>query len=79
MSEINLIQYLKRLAPIFVLIFIAVIILGMVFHTSILQIFSSIIVSIILIFSALLFRSVGKNRKNPGDTIDTTRSNDKIG
>jgi L-asparagine transporter-like permease len=72
-------QFLKRWAPIFVLVFIIVVILGMIFHSSIQQLFSSIIVSIILIISALLFRSVGKDRKNHGDNFDTTRSNDKIG
>ena len=72
-------QFLKRWAPIFVLVFIIVVILGLIFHSSIQQFFSSIIVSIILIISALLFRSVGKDRKNRGDDFGTTRSNDKIG
>ena len=79
MLKINMMQFLKRWAPIFVLVFIIVVILGMIFHSSIQQLFSSIIVSIILIISALLFRSVGKDRKNHGDDFDTTRSNDKIG
>jgi L-asparagine transporter-like permease len=79
MLKINMIQFLKRWAPIFIIVFIIVVILGMIFHSSFPQIFSSVIVSIILIFSALLFRSVGKDRKNQGDDFDITSSNDKIG
>jgi undecaprenyl pyrophosphate phosphatase UppP len=78
MLKINVIQFLKRWVPIFVLVFIIVMVLGIIFHSSIQQLFSSIIVSIVLIFSALLFRSVGRDRKNHGDNFDTARSNDKI-
>jgi len=78
MLKINLKQLLKKWIPVFVLVSIVVVILGMIFHSSIQQLFSSIIVSIILIFSALLFRSVGRDRKNQGDTFDSMRSNDKI-
>ena len=79
MLKINLKQLLKKWIPVFVLVSIVVVILGMIFHSSIPQLFSSVIVSVILIFSALLFRSVGKDRKNQGDDFDFTSSNDKIG
>jgi len=74
-----MIQFLKKWAPIFIIVFIIVVILGMIFHSSIPQLFSSVIVSIILIFSAFLFRSVGKDRKSQGDEFDFANSNDKIG
>jgi len=74
-----MIQFLKKWAPIFIIVFIIVVILGMIFHSSIPQLFSSVIVSIILIFSAFLFRSVGKDRKNQVDEFDIANSNDKIG
>lgn len=79
MSKITMIQFLKKWAPIFIIVFIIVVILGMIFHSSIPQLFSSVIVSIILIFSAFLFRSVGKDRKSQGDEFDFANSNDKIG
>ena len=79
MLKINMIQFLKRWALIFIIVFIIVVILGMIFHSSIPQLFSSVIVSVILIFSALLFRSVSKDRKNQGDDFDITSSDDKIG
>ena len=79
MSKITMIQFLKKWAPIFIIVFIIVVILGMIFHSSIPQLFSSVIVSVILIFSALLFRSVGKDGKNQGDDFDITSSDHKIG
>ena len=79
MLKINLTQLLKKWVPIFVLVFIIVIMLSIIFHISIQQLFSSFIVSIILISSALLFRSVGRDRKNQEGNFDSTKSNDKIG
>ncbi len=76
--KINTIQLLKKWGPIFVIVSIIVVILGIIFHSSIQQLFSSIVVSIILILSALLFKSVGKDRKNQEDNPGTTMSNDKI-
>ena len=76
--KINTIQLLKKWGPIFVIVSIIVVILGIIFHSSIQQLFSSIVVSIILILSALLFKSVGRDRKNSEDNPDTTMSNDKI-
>ncbi|MGN6351362.1 MAG: hypothetical protein ACTHL3_07860, partial [Candidatus Nitrosocosmicus sp.] len=60
MIKISLRNILKNWIPIIAIVSIIVISIGIIFHNSIPQIISSILISIILIFSALLFRSVGR-------------------
>jgi L-asparagine transporter-like permease len=64
MIKISLRNILKNWIPIIAIVSIIVISMGLIFHNSFPQILSSILISIILIFSALLFRSVGREREN---------------
>lgn len=64
MIKISLRNILKNWIPIIAIVSIIIISMGLIFHISIPQILSSILISIILIFSALLFRSVGRGREN---------------
>ncbi len=53
---------LKKWIPLVVIASAVVIIIGLIFKSSFPQIISSIIVSIILILSGFIFRSVGRDR-----------------
>ncbi len=63
LNLIKLKEILKKWGPIFLIVSLVVIIMGLIFHSSVPQILSSIIASIILILSALFFRSVGRDRE----------------
>jgi hypothetical protein len=64
MIKISLRNILKNWIPIIAIVSIIIISMGLIFHNSIPRILSSILISIILIFSALLFRSVARDREN---------------
>ena len=63
MIKINLKDILKKWIPIFVIVSLIVLIMGLIFHSSFPQIISSIVVSVLLIFSAMFFKSVGRDRE----------------
>ncbi|HEY6535791.1 MAG TPA: hypothetical protein VIY08_08375 [Candidatus Nitrosocosmicus sp.] len=70
MNLIKLKEILKKWSPIFGIVSLVVIIIGLIFHSSIPKILSSIIASIILIFSALFFRSIGGDKENKKNNFD---------
>ncbi len=70
----NLKQTIKKWIPIFGIVSLIVIIIGVVFHSSFPQIISSIIVSVLLILSAMFFRSVGRDRESGKNNSDVSIS-----
>jgi L-asparagine transporter-like permease len=64
MKKISLNNILKKWLPIIAIVSLIVITMGLIFHNSVPQILFSLFISILLILSAFLFRSVGKNREN---------------
>ncbi len=74
MIKINLKQTIKKWIPIFGIVSLIVIIIGVVFHSSFPQIISSIIVSVLLILSAMFFRSVGRDRESGKNNSDVSTS-----
>ncbi|MER5174367.1 MAG: hypothetical protein ABJB76_10775 [Candidatus Nitrosocosmicus sp.] len=74
MIKITLKQTIKKWIPIFGIVSLIVIIIGVVFHSSFPQIISSIIVSVLLIFSAMFFRSVGRDRESGKNNSDVSTS-----
>ena len=53
---------LKKLVPIIVIIFVVSTALGLLLGISVYQILSTIVITLILITSAILFQMVGRNR-----------------
>ncbi|MGI0000857.1 MAG: hypothetical protein ACRD6Q_06500 [Nitrososphaeraceae archaeon] len=53
---------LKKWVPIIVIIFVVSSVLGLLFGISVSQILSAIVITLILITSAILFQMVGRNR-----------------
>lgn len=78
MIKINLKEILKKLIPLFVIVSIIVLIMGLIFHSSFPQIVSSIAVSILLIFSAMLFKSVGMDRESKRNDFDASKSDSEF-
>lgn len=74
MIKITLKQTIKKWIPIFGIVSLIVIIIGVIFHSSFPQIISSIIVSVLLIFSAMFFRSVGRDRESGKNNSDVSTS-----
>lgn len=68
---------LKKWIPLVVIASAVVIIIGLIFKSSFPQIVSSIIVSIILILSGFIFRSVGRDR-NREEEKEFDRDNKNI-
>lgn len=64
MNKISLNNILKKWLPIIAIVSLIVITMGLIFHNSIPQILFSLFITILLILSAFLFRSVGRNREN---------------
>lgn len=77
MIKISLKKGLKKWIPIFVIVSIIVIMMGFIFHSSIPQILSSVAISILLIFSALLFKSTGRDRESRKSNFND-QSNDEL-
>jgi uncharacterized membrane protein YfcA len=76
--KINLKYVFKKWLPIFGIVSIIVIIIGVIFHSSFPQIISSIAVSVLLIFSAMFFRSVGRDRESGKNGTNTSKSDHEI-
>jgi len=74
MIKINLKNILKKWIPIFVIVSLIVLIMGLIFHSSFPQIISSIIISVLLIFSAMFFKSVGRDRESTRSNFDTSNT-----
>ncbi len=73
MIKINLKDILKKWIPIFVIVSLIVLIMGLIFHSSFPQIISSIVVSVLLIFSAMFFKYVGRDRESKRSDFDTSK------
>ncbi|MDQ6723548.1 MAG: hypothetical protein M3Z01_04705 [Thermoproteota archaeon] len=78
MININLKKTIKKWIPIFGIISLIVIIIAVIFHSSFPQIISSIIVSVLLIFSAMFFRSVGRDRESGQNNSDVSKSDHEL-
>jgi uncharacterized membrane protein len=78
MIKINLKDILKKWIPIFVIVSIIVLMMGLIFHSSFPQIISSIVVSVLLIFSAMFFKSVGRDRENKRSNFDSSKSDSEF-
>jgi undecaprenyl pyrophosphate phosphatase UppP len=66
MIRFNREEVLKKWIPLVTIASAVVIVIGLIFKSSATQIISSIIVSIVLILSGLLFRAMGRD-KNQGE------------
>jgi uncharacterized membrane protein len=55
-----------------------VLIMGLIFHSSFPQIISSIFVTVLLIFSAMFFKSVGRDRESKRSDFDTSKSDSEF-
>jgi hypothetical protein len=64
MIKINKNDIIKKWLPVLGIVFIVVLTIGLIFGSSFPQIASSIIISVLLIFSAMFFRSVGRDRES---------------
>jgi c-di-AMP phosphodiesterase-like protein len=71
-------QILKKWIPIVIIVSIIVIIIGMIFGSSLLQIISSIFVSMLLILSAIFFRSLGRDRESEKNNFDAYRYDNDV-
>ena len=71
-------QILKKWIPIVIIVSIIVIIIGMIFGSSLLQIISSIFVSMLLILSAIFFRSLGRDRESEKNNFDAYRHDNDV-
>jgi uncharacterized membrane protein YfcA len=76
--KINLKEIIQKWIPIFGIVSIIVVIIGIIFQSSFPQIISSIIVSVLLIFSAMFFRSVGRDRESGKNSSNTSKSDPEI-
>ncbi len=75
MKRIDKNDLIKKWIPIIGIVSIIVLTIGVIFGISIPQLISSIIVSVFLIFSALFFRSVGRDRENKNNSFSSTNTN----
>jgi uncharacterized membrane protein YfcA len=76
--KINLKETIRKWLPLIGIVSIIVIIIGIIFHSSFPQIISSIIVSVLLISSAMFFRSVGRDRERGKDSSDASKPDHEI-
>ncbi len=74
----NLKETIKKWLPLFGIVSLIVIIIGVIFHSSFPQVISSIIVSVLLIFSAMFFRSVGRDRESGRNNSNVSTSDHEI-
>ena len=77
MININKNNIIKKWLPAFGIVFIVVLTIGLIFGSSFPQIVSSIIVSALLIFSAMFFRSVGRDRESERNNSADFKSNNE--
>ena len=70
MKKMDMSQILKKWIPIVIIVSIIVIIIGVIFGSSLSQIISSIFVSMLLILSAIFFRSLGRDRESERNNFD---------
>lgn len=79
MIQTNKLKILKKWLPLIGIVSLIVVVIGFIFGRSPLQILFSIVISVILILSALLFRSVGRDRrKNDEEQNGRKRSDTNI-
>jgi L-asparagine transporter-like permease len=78
MDKINLNKIFKKWIPIFVIVSLIVITMGLIFHSSVPQIISSIIASVILILSGMFFKSVGRDRDSKKNNFDTSKYDTEV-
>jgi L-asparagine transporter-like permease len=71
-------QILKKWIPIVIIVSIVVIVIGMIFGNSLSQIISSIIVSMLLILSAIFFRSLGRDRESEKNNFDANKYDNDV-
>ena len=79
MIKIDKNNLIKKWLPIFGIVFIVVLTIGLIFGSSFPQIVSSVIVSVLLIFSAIFFRSVGRDRESEKNNAAGFKSGDDHG
>jgi len=77
MIKINKNNIIKKWLPVFGIVFIVVLTIGLIFGSSFPQIVSSIIVSVLLVFSAMFFRSVGRGRESEKNNATDFNSSDE--
>jgi uncharacterized membrane protein len=77
MIKVNKNSIIKKWLPAFGIVFIVVLTMGLIFGSSFPQIVSSVIVSVLLIFSAMFFRSVGRDRESERNNTADFKSNDE--
>jgi hypothetical protein len=77
MIKINKNNIIKKWLPLLGIVFIVVLTIGLIFGSSFPQIASSIIVSVLLIFSAMFFRSVGRDRESERNNTADSKPNDE--
>jgi hypothetical protein len=77
MIKINKNDIIKKWLPVFGLVFIVVLTIGLIFGSSFPQIVSSIVVSVLLVLSAMFFRSVGRDRESEKNNTADFKSNDE--
>jgi Sec-independent protein secretion pathway component TatC len=71
-------QIIKKWIPIVIVISIIVITIGLIFGSSFSQIILSIVVSLLLILSAMFFRYLGGNRGSEKNNVDTNKFDNDI-
>lgn len=77
MIKINKNDIIRKWLPIFGIVFVVVLTVGLIFGSSFPQIVSSIIVSVLLVFSAMFFRSVGRDRESEKNSTADFKSSDE--
>ena len=77
MIKINKNDIIKKWLPVFGIVFIVVLTIALIFGSSFPQIVSSIVVSVLLIFSAMFFRSVGRDRESEKNNTADFKPNDE--
>jgi large-conductance mechanosensitive channel len=77
MIKINKNDIIRKWLPIFGIVFIVVLTVGLIFGSSFPQIVSSVIVSVLLVFSAMFFRSVGRDRESEKNSTADFKPSDE--
>ncbi len=77
MIKINKNDIIRKWLPIFGIVFVVVLTVGLIFGSSFPQIVSSIIVSVLLVFSAMFFRSVGRDRESEKNSTADFKPSDE--
>lgn len=77
MIKINKNDIIRKWLPIFGIVFVVVLTVGLIFGSSFPQIVSSVIVSVLLVFSAMFFRSVGRDRESEKNSTADFKPSDE--